>query len=929
MKKSRILMIAAVLCGTIGVVSSCSDYDSDYVRDLQNRADFLTDSVRGLDQAIKVQAQALEQAKTQLTNALNQARAELQTSINSKADTAKTNQLTSLIQKIEGVLGVNLDDAASIAQKTNLMSTLQSCLASISAYDTYYTTRFGGDYSKLMLWNDSVTTAVTTADQALLLAGNAMQLAKNDSARVDTLAKNVYSKISAVSKDLGIRIDTLSDYVDIKVADLAQSLGMTIEELGQSLGLKIDSVAENLGIKIDSVNNALDVKIDGVSQSLNLKVDTLTQQLGARVDTLAQGIYARANAVLDSACSYADKNAAELAILLEGKADTASLSTLKALSEQADQVLQETIDSIAAAGLELQESVEDLQASFDSLKARVDTVEIKLNQVIFKLDSIADEFTALSNRVDSIQNSLASMVTGISVQTVENVLWGSFYTPFGINANIIYGNYGKVAGSCSLNFPTKATAADYGHFVGEEPQFVDFSSLNPKGAIRLTGGQALAGPAGKVYLTVNPIDVDFDGMKVVMVDSRGNKAPGFDSLTLKKSNALLTYGVGPVTKAVSENYLYEAEVKINPAKAYLSQPSINTTALKKAASDLKDNWKSVKNIANLAKTIATEVNGSAIAYGVKCSYLDGFNNTRSLVSDYDMAAITFQPLSYSFAKGKVIEINKRLPMLPNLQEWLAEKGISLEPISIDPITGSPMEFQIRIPDVNSLDINITDNGSTATGTLSGSTVEITSFDLKVSGTVSCTDSTTLTITVPADKMQPLLDQVNEKLNGMLDKANSIINLADGYVDMAQSKVIDRINGYITRINNLIPDELDINMFLQPTIFFNNGAGSLSELNSVQGMGSTMSQGSTATLILSSYTAELLAPAYKKYVAVIGAPSEAAKSAANNQGNLNTVLDGNTLTVQFTPSEKGEYEIAYSAVDYSGNVATRKFYIEVK
>lgn len=864
-------MIAAVLCGTAGILSSCSDYNSDYVRDLQNRADFLTDSVRGLDQAIKVQTLALEQA-------LNQAKTELQTSVNSKADTTKTNQLQSLIGKIEDVIGIDLGDSASVAQKTTLMNELQSCLASVQAYDTYFSTRFGGDYSNLMLWNDSVTTAVTTADQALLLAGQANTVAG--------IAKSL-------SKSDSIRIDTLSDYVDSELAALALQLGMGVSELADSFSLKIDGLA-------------------------------------ARVDTLAQNIYARANAVLDSACRYADQNAAEFAGLLAGKADTASLNTLKALSEQADQKLQGIIDSIASAGADLESRVDELNASFDSLKSRVDSIEIILNRILGALDT-------LSNRVDSVQNSLASMVTGISVQTVENVLWGSFYTPFGIKANIIYGNYGSVAGSCSLNFPTKGTPADYGHFVGEESQYVDFSSLNPNGAIRLTGGQALAGPAGKVYLTVNPIDVDFDGMKVVMVDSRGNIAPGFDSLTLKKSNALLTYGVGPVTRSVSENYLYEAEVKINPAKAYLSQPSINTTALKNAAVALKNDWKSIKNIANLAKTIATEINGSAIAYGVKCSYVDGFDKTRSLVSDYDMAAITFQPLSYSFAKGKVIEIGKRLPMLPNLEEWMASKGMALDHFTFDPITGSPMSFEIVIPDVNSIDVQITDNGSTATGTinpgdnptsLTDATLSINGFDLRVSATVTC-ENDTMRLEIPADMMQPILDQVNTNVGGMLDKVNNIIDQVNDVIGMSQEKLIDRINSYIERINNRIPDELDINMFLQPTIFFSNGAGSLSELNSVKGFGSTMSQGATATLILSSYTAELLAPAYKKYVAVTEAPSAAAKSAANASGNFNTVLDGNTLTVHFTPTEKGEYEIAYAAVDYSGKVAIRKFYIEVK
>ena len=65
------------------------------------------------------------------------------------------------------------------------------------------------------------------------------------------------------------------------------------------------------------------------------------------------------------------------------------------------------------------------------------------------------------------------------------------------------------------------------------------------------------------------------------------------------------------------------------------------------------------------------------------------------------------------------------------------------------------------------------------------------------------------------------------------------------------------------------------------------------------------------LLPTSYTAEMFAPALKKYVAVTAAPSEAAKDYANSATNMNQILDGRCRGVMFRANAKGLYEISYS------------------
>ena len=94
----------------------------------------------------------------------------------------------------------------------------------------------------------------------------------------------------------------------------------------------------------------------------------------------------------------------------------------------------------------------------------------------------------------------------------------------------------------------------------------------------------------------------------------------------------------------------------------------------------------------------------------------------------------------------------------------------------------------------------------------------------------------------------------------------------------------------------------------------------------------MTGAGSTVLVATSWTGELLAPAYKKSVSVKGNPA----------GVKVTLMDGTTPAIKIpgstqkvlltvTPqAKKGDYTIVYDAVDYSGiSAKTKEYHITVE
>lgn len=190
----------------------------------------------------------------------------------------------------------------------------------------------------------------------------------------------------------------------------------------------------------------------------------------------------------------------------------------------------------------------------------------------------------------------------------------------------------------------------------------------------------------------------------------------------------------------------------------------------------------------------------------------------------------------------------------------------------------------------------------------------------------------------------IITDVNKSFGPESDLAKNITNLMNdvaslGNIDSKISSSIDdakndiklTINNYITKANNKL------------TKWINRAPGilHLTMVGSVNGKVGLLSQAKKMptqasgelTIVPTSYSLELLAPAYKKVVVVTdvfnadgtNADIQKAKDANNKGENLAKVIDSER-TCKLVGEKGYIYEVTYTAIDYFGKVAIRKYYV---
>lgn len=174
-------------------------------------------------------------------------------------------------------------------------------------------------------------------------------------------------------------------------------------------------------------------------------------------------------------------------------------------------------------------------------------------------------------------------------------------------------------------------------------------------------------------------------------------------------------------------------------------------------------------------------------------------------------------------------------------------------------------------------------------------------------------------------IQDVIDQIKNTLGGKLGKIDSLI---------------DKYNSLAKRINKILKNP---NHYLQAMMAYEDGTGNLHHLSTNRNVPSSFrfAGGDAIELFMTSYTAELIAPSFAKYVAVSRvynmkgeklSDSEAiAKSINDANDYLNVLLPG---TLQRVPLKAADlkpgniYEVVLSYVDYRGYTSSRLYYFMV-
>lgn len=171
----------------------------------------------------------------------------------------------------------------------------------------------------------------------------------------------------------------------------------------------------------------------------------------------------------------------------------------------------------------------------------------------------------------------------------------------------------------------------------------------------------------------------------------------------------------------------------------------------------------------------------------------------------------------------------------------------------------------------------------------------------------------------SDFIASLNGQISSELQPVKDAIQNAANKWDSAIQPVNT-LLHKINAKIGNVNEL----------LQPTMLYKstktNSWNTLSTLKGKLGTRMTGTNGSTV-LVATSWTGELLAPAYKKKVYV--KEPGANVTLMDGKTSAKTPFSGSTQKVLFTATAKGNYTIVYEAVDYSGVFAKKEYYIHVE
>ncbi len=369
-------------------------------------------------------------------------------------------------------------------------------------------------------------------------------------------------------------------------------------------------------------------------------------------------------------------------------------------------------------------------------------------------------------------------------------------------------------------------------------------------------------------------------------------------------------------------------------------------AAKYVLAKLQDPKSTSLNLSGLASALYSNLNNQLTAYGVQASWKQKNQNgnevEKVVTSEIKLAAFAVKPLSFDFLanNSKLDNLSLDRFMLPtNLSE--KQKGISGLDFNniIDPSTGKTIEVAtiVAVPGVkivpNGTDLDIIQiSDGKKLNTIKNAYIvswekASKNISIEVNGEAgSASGSTTLDtyiyqIKVKDDTMKDLIADLNKNLSTTLGPVKTALDWANTLAGKYDQNVA-KVNNLIKKVEGVITN---VNKYLQPAIMFKADNGSWNFVSTGSHFATSFVGVGATPLVATSYTAELLAPAYKKQLYV----KEAGAEILVNGKATKSAFNGQIQKVVFNASKAGNYTIVYKAIDYSGKVVEKNFYVTVK
>ncbi|MDE6646417.1 MAG: hypothetical protein K2K03_01060, partial [Prevotella sp.] len=499
--------------------------------------------------------------------------------------------------------------------------------------------------------------------------------------------------------------------------------------------------------------------------------------------------------------------------------------------------LQELIDAYKAADEALQEQIDDLKAD-----------------------------------VEKILKALRTEITGITVQAAVNPIFGSFAYPIDVQSNVLAAYYGEVtnAGDEGYEFPAGDEYTDI--WASGVPAILssELAEIKPENVYTVKDGILMnegAGNAGKLYVTVNPSNVDFDG-KFFTLRTSDNQVSKVTLSALEPCTEQLKWGY----QRASANgfYVANAEIKKDQVKDVALSFNMKGSELAATVQSMMSDWSKtgIADVAKLAYTVANGMKADVPRLGVQAQWQDAVTGDwKNYVSKYDLAAFSVNPLGFDFLNGA--DYSEGIIKLKN-QITAKEKAFSQELINM---IANAVKVEIGLPE-SAGSIVVTDDGQVKLlvpgidlRKMFGNNTN-TQFYVRVDGYFGDgqpaygyveinTETSELDIT-------SLFNAIKNGIEGSLGGINGTVNNA---VNKVLNKIISVENKIFNKVASVAKNP---NRFLQPALVAQSETLGYFYPSRIYFAPTQVKKGTKLIRYPTKLTGAPVATAFKKYVAVCGA-----------------------------------------------------------
>ena len=579
--------------------------------------------------------------------------------------------------------------------------------------------------------------------------------------------------------------------------------------------------------------------------------------------------------------------------------------------------------AIEIAGL--QGRLTTLENQYGDLDGRVSAMKNRLDDVQALAESNRDDIEVLQLNVDAIEEEIgqleawlietfAKLVTSVEISGTYNNMLGSINIP-GIEPKMLIFNYGVASKDGS--FPKN---------VNEDIIPIEWTANEQIGA-----GQYNPGNAGFIYANVNryldlPLltkaqdeDSFFD---FKLVNTAGEEADGVIIGNVDEDGAptsdVLQWGW---TRA--DNNIFKFGV------AYIGDEAGNFTPAKIDLSLLKNDLKAVWRDRNRNSGTSKQALGHLVAdlyynyatkdtnmkkYALKISWADNTVNTydkddddtdyddivpagenaglkHMVTSEAELVFAAIKPLAFTSGDALAEKVNSTVKSTNNLIE-------KMEPY-MDKILNK-VKKQINLDKLNlpedAFDIYLAADGKFYL------TVRGTDLDTATGQPAGTCADLNIDITGMVTPMQNAFANVND----FVDNMKSLLGKVNG------TNIGNWMEKFTNKFNTLFANNAD--QMLQPVLLAITENGTVNRVSGMKEAPYVVA--GEVTLKPTTYTAELFAPCYAKFVACKDIQED----------NFNQIIFSGDQELKFTPEAGKLYEIVYEAVDFFGNTFEHTYYI---